>query len=101
MDKTLTFTFLIRVIVDPKPVSIGIEGELLYIAKPVGKYFEVATIRITAHDTTLIGVVETLSILRYGIDPLVPNRPVDLSVGPHNEPVHIVTTISNMQAVAR
>ncbi|MDA9337687.1 hypothetical protein N9Q98_01140, partial [bacterium] len=98
VNKALLLTGAIRIVIDAEDVSELIEGQLLHVAKSPREDFEIRTIRLAAENRTLVGIFKMEPFLGSYTQALVSDRPIDTTVDPDSEAVHVVTSISEVRS---
>ena len=101
VHQPFTFPRLVAVIIDADHVAEGVEGDFLGVAEAAGEDLEAATVRLATQDGAFMREEESPAFLAGDIPALVADGPIDASVRPEPQPVHVVSGISDVSAETR
>ena len=86
------FVSAIGVVIPREEIAVIVEGQLLRIAKSMGKDFEVASIEIATEHRTRIGPRQQFALFVCDMIAPVSDAEVNPPVRPHLQAVHVVST---------
>ena len=101
IDEPFALLGLVGVVVDPDDITEVIEGDLLDVADARSEDLEARPIGLRAQDRPRMRVEETLTFLAEDVRALVADRPIDATIRPEAEPMHVVTGIGDVDPEAR
>ena len=101
IHQTLPFLRLVAVVVDADDVTEVVEGDLLGVADAVREDLEARAVGFAAQHAAFVRIGEGASFLADDVRTLVADRPVDASVRPQPQAVHVMSGVGDMTAEAR
>ena len=96
INQTLTLSGMIPIIVNRDDITILIKDKFMGIAKAMGEYFKIRTIRIAAHNDTFIRIRPFLTRFINSVKSDITDSPVNTSIRPHDQAAKVMPAKTDM-----